>query len=180
MEDRNGGAIMAIGGVITVVIIAMWAMKFVQAMFIQLGKTCDAFAVMVTSVVGSLWALAQVAMLGSLIVGSVVAAAYFTYKYILMVKRGTELQKAVASQISELRHTVSEQLHDFRTDIENKVNGMRMDLNEALKEPDAVPVIATQPSVELLPPGPEGITDERDSSNPGDTDAAMNAVSNPF
>src|SRR4051794_6169864 len=93
MEDRNGGAIMAIGGVITVVIVGMWAMKFVQALFLQLSKTADAFAVMVTSVAGALWALAQVTMLGSLIIGSVIAAVYFTYKYILMVKRGTELQR---------------------------------------------------------------------------------------
>ena len=182
MEDRSGGAVLAIGGVITVVILGMWAMKFIRALFLQITKTADAFAAMVTSVVGSLWALAQIAFLGSLAVGCVVAAVYFTYKYILMVKRGTELQAAVSRQMGEFRNSLTEQLHGFQSEVEARVDGIRRALNEALKEPDPVPVqvVATQPDIELLPPGQEAPTCESDPSNQGDSDTAMSAVSNPF
>jgi hypothetical protein len=182
MEDRNGGAIIAIGGVITVVVLAMWAMRFIHKLFLQIAKTADAFAAMVSSVAGSLWALAQIAFLVSLAVGCVVAAVYFTYKYILMVKRGTELQATVARQLDELQYSVSKQLQSFQSEVENRVEAMHRVLNEALKEPDLVPVqvVATQPTVELLPPGPDAATSESDPSNQGDPDAAMSAVSNPF
>lgn len=189
MEDRNGAGIMAIGGLVTVVILGMWVMKFIQEMFIQLGKTFDAFAAMVTSVIGSLWALTQVVLLGSLILGSVAAAIYFTYRYVLMVKRGTAIQENVTSQLHDFSYALDDKLQKFQSKVESRLTSMSHTLQEALKEPEAAPA-AAEPNKEqgLLPPR-EGLNsktrDITESSNPatsnkGETETDLSAVSNPY
>lgn len=187
MEDRNGGAIMAIGGVLSIVILGAWVASIIKGVFIELGKTLDAFGVMMHSFVGFLWAMAQVAFLASLIVASVVAAIYFTYKYILMVKRATAIQQNVSAQLNSHGYELSEKLQAFEARVEGRLNYMGRALDEALKEPEAAPVIAqVTPTQALLPSNVGEDFEARDltvttepvvTTNQGDLVPDMSAVS---
>ena len=138
-NDNDSGGIAAIGGVLAVVVLFGVLMKILHGVFIQLTKTFNAFTGVVSSFFGSLWSIAEMTILCSLIVGSVIAAIYFTYKYILLVKRAAEVQKAVTEQLANLKYEIGDAQRDFEERVEIKLNSLSHNLNEALKKPEVLP-----------------------------------------
>lgn len=141
MEDRNGGAILAIGGVLTVVFLGIWALRFLRALFEELGKTFEAFGNMAASGLSMLGNAALVVALIAVIVGSIIAAVYFTYKYVMLVRRATDIQEMVNRRLYESAHEVQESFRQFRVEVNGQIRYLDRQLTEALKEPDPVPLL---------------------------------------
>jgi hypothetical protein len=153
MEDRNGGAIIAIGGLLTIVFLGIWVLRFLRGLFIELGKTFDAFGNMAASGLSMLGNVALAAFLIALIIGSVVAAVYFTYKYIMIVKRATEIKELVERRLHESACELDAAFQEFRSEVSGQIRRMDLQLTEALKEPDPVPLlpVAQRESAEVTP-----------------------------
>ena len=116
------------------------------------------------------------------LIACVVAAIYFTYRYLLMVKNATELQSAVDQRLRDFSYDLDMKYREFKTGVESKVRYLEHELHEALKEPeptaidDAITVDATR----LLPAQPTPETVE-ESMNKGDEDSVdMNQLTQSY
>lgn len=144
MEDRNGGAILAIGAVLTVVLLGMWALKFLQKLFMQLGRTFDAFGTMAASGLSMLGNVLLDVLLVAAIIGTVVAAVYFTYRYVMLVRRATDLQEMVDRRLYQSEYNLNQALTEFRRHVGANIDRMNRVLVEALKEPEPVPELQSR------------------------------------
>jgi predicted membrane protein len=151
MEDRDSGLILAIGGMASVVILGLWALKFLRSLFKELTKTFDAFGTLAASSFSMLGNALVAALLIAGIIATVVAAVYFTYKYIMMVKRATEIRESVESSLNKTKWEMTEAFHGFRSEVEREIDRMNRELTEALKEPEPVPLLPTAKADEEKP-----------------------------
>jgi len=96
-EDNAG--IMFIGGILAIVILGGVVLKALGELFNQLAVTLNSFAHMVVSFSVLVLAVLRVAGVVAIIGGVIVMSIYFTYKYVMMVKRGSELKKYVNERL---------------------------------------------------------------------------------
>ncbi|MGZ3742527.1 MAG: hypothetical protein ACXWRE_07935 [Pseudobdellovibrionaceae bacterium] len=178
---ENDSSTMFAGGIIIVVIVIMACLKAIEKIFIQMGKTFDAFGKMAQSFLAMAWQSVLALGLIALGIGCVIAAGYFTYKYYLMVKRGTELKKRVDDKLQDFAGQVNSLLKDIRESTDERIEMMEIKLKEALDRPTLTPTPIEVVKVAALPE-PVGTPLETDDSELAapDQDSSPRDVSNPF
>jgi hypothetical protein len=182
MNDDNHST-MFFGGIIVVIVIGMVCLKAIKALFLEMGRTFDAFGIMASSFLGALWGAAQMAFLGALILGSVAAGIYFTYRYIQMVRQATDIQRAVGNSIDHFQYKMAEELQEFRTDMNRRIKTVEFELHQALEESTAV----TMPALESVSTGESNLEAAAEpraeismTENQGDSNTTINTVTNPY
>ncbi len=89
------------------------SLRFGVAFFIELGKTFDAFAVMAKALIGL---FIQISIdVG--ILACAVAAIYFTYRYVMMVRRATALRREIDERLYRLEAAVSDNISELRVEL---------------------------------------------------------------
>lgn len=186
MNDSNDGSIMFFGGAIAVIAIGALCLKFIKAFFLELSRTFNAFGKMATSFAGTLWGVAQVAFFAALIVGAIVAAIYFTYKYIQMVRRATDVQNTVRESIDHYQYKMQEAMREFRGSTDRRIQLMENELHKALsaRVESALPQIegAISATSEETKAGaePNAHAEISMTQKQGDPKERINTVSNPY
>ena len=174
MSQDNSGNMFA-GGVVVVVVVVGLCMKALHALFIEMGKTFDAFGNMAYSFFAMAWQ--GILMLSLIAIGAacVVGAIYFTYKYYMMVKRGTEIVKEVDAKMSDLISRTSSLMSEHREDTDSKLRRMASVISEVRAEQTRRLAPPSAPGT----PAPES-DQEPDSSVTESTESSPIGVSNPF
>lgn len=186
MNDSNDGSIMFLGGAIAVIAIGALCLKFLRSLFLELTRTFDAFGKMATSFAGTLWGVAQVAFFAALIVGAIVAAIYFTYKYIQMVRRATDVQNTIRESIDHYQYKMQEAMREFRVSTDRRIQLMEYELRKALsaRAESALPQIegaASAANKETTAEGePNAHAEISTTQKQGDPNERINTVSNPY
>jgi hypothetical protein len=192
MERNDTGGVIFAGGAVIVVVILGLCLKLIKALFLELGRTFDAFSLMAQSLLELLFHFAIDASL----IACVVAAIYFTYRYILMVNKATALQRAVDQRLRDFSYELDMKYREFKAGVESKVRYLERELHEALKEPEptAIDDAITIDAARLLPtqPMPESTQGEaaesdtrsetiEESMNKGDEDSVdMNQLTQSY
>ncbi len=162
MRDNDSSTMFA-GGIILVIIVMMACLKAIQKIFTELSLMFEAMGKMAESFLSMAWHGALAISLISLGIGCVLAAGYFTYKYYLMVKRGTEIQNAVDDKIHGLMKQLNSTIETLHRDNNERIWALESKLKAALDKPAIAP---TQAQANLLPePKPK---DTADNNEPGE------------
>jgi hypothetical protein len=141
-DDKSPGAIFG-GGVIIFIILCFVFMKAVQKLFIEMGKTFDIFAVMAKSLFVLLWQLA----IDVGLIAAAVAAIYFTYRYIRLVRSATDLKKVLEQRHWKFHEDMASQFSTFRDEIEERVFVSERKLAEFFEPPIATDTVKPEEPV---------------------------------
>ncbi len=171
---KDDSSTMFAGGAIVVIVIVVVCLKAIQEVFIQLGKTFDALGKMAGSFFYMAWNGVLALGLISLGIACVWAAGYFSYKYYLMVKRGTEIEARVDAKISGLIDQVNTSIKELKAQNNERVARLELKLREALEKP----AIAPLPAGGTLLPAPAKLSDTANSDST--QDQSPQNVHNPF
>lgn len=147
MGDNDSNTMFA-GGVIVVIIVIMACLKAIQKIFTELGLMFKAFGKMAESFLHMAWHGVLALGLIATGLGCLFAAGYFTYKYYVMVKRGTEIQKAVNDKVQSFYEHINSTFETHQRDNDERLHAMALKLKEALDKPAIAP---TQSTSDLLP-----------------------------
>lgn len=185
MKDDNHSSIF-FGGIFAVIAIVVICLKAIEALFIEMGRTFYAFEIMAKSFVGAMWGAAQIAFFGALILSSIAAGIYFTYRYVQMVRNATEIQRTVDVAIHHFQNQMEESLHEFRSHISYRMEAVEHELQQAL----AVRTAVTMPPQETVKaeafseskfePQPDPSAGISIANNQGDSNTPINTVTNPY
>ncbi|RYZ78598.1 MAG: hypothetical protein EOP06_28755 [Proteobacteria bacterium] len=141
---------------------------------------------MAKSFVGAFWGAAQLAFFSALILSSLAAGIYFTYRYVQMVRNATEIQRTVDVSIHHFQNKMDESLHEFRSDIRYRMEAVELELQQALSARTAV-TMPPQESSKDIPASVSNLEAQPDTSagisvtnNQGDMNTPINAVTNPY
>ncbi len=140
MNDNKDS--MFAGGIIIIVVVGALALKAIEKIFIQLGQVFDAMTNAAASFFMMAWHLVLALGLIAVGIGCVYAAVYFTNKYYLMVKRGTDLQQQVNRKLQEVTAELNSAVSQLREDTRYDLRLMAKKLSDALDKPEIVPAKA--------------------------------------
>lgn len=178
---RDDSSTMFAGGIIVVIIVIMACLKAIQKIFIQMGQTFDAFGKMTGSFLYMAWEVILAIGLISLGIGCVFAAGYFSYKYYLMVRRGTEIKESVDARIQEFEEQMNTSIEELHRANEGRLRGMELKLHKALDKPALVPKVT---ALNLLPaqqvPEQDGKPSDSTTEPTPAQDPSPQNVHNPF
>jgi hypothetical protein len=138
--EKNDSGLMFAGGAVVIIIVFAACLKALKALFIELTQVADAFSKLMASFLMGLWSFAQMAFLVGLGVGSVIAAVYFTYRYVKMVREGTALREQMRLKVSEMEAKFDSDFAAFENHVRGQVQKLEERLSEALRKPDVVPL----------------------------------------
>lgn len=138
-NNNDSGILIFVGGVIAVCAIFAVVIKALQHVFAEIGRLLEAFAFMATGFIHAVWAVTQIVGLIAIAVFVVAASVYFTYKYVKMVKRGTEIVEEVQLRMNSLYYQVQRDNKILKDDLERQVEFLEARLDKALKAPEAAP-----------------------------------------
>lgn len=142
MSDRNGGEIAGFGmiaGVVLVCWVGSIVVKAANKLFDEIGRAMDALGEMILSLVGMLLAIAKVLLIVGLTAAAIALVVYLTHKYLMMIKRGTEIKREVDRKLETFEAGIENSMTDFKAKIGNHLVRMDRQLAEALAEPSPVP-----------------------------------------
>lgn len=131
MRDNDSNTIFA-GGIVAVLVMIGLSLKALKRIFIELEHTFYAFGKMAHSFWSMAWNSVVALGLVAVGIGCVFAAIYFTYKYYLMVKRGTELKKAVDIKICDFSIQLHSNLEEIRETYDERIHYLELKLHQAL------------------------------------------------
>lgn len=179
---ENDSSSMFAGGIIVVVIVVMFFLKAIQKIFIQLERTFEAFGKMSESFFMMAWRALLALGLIAAAIACVFAAGYFSYKYYLMVKRGTELKRHLDHQLEEIVAQVNAKLREMRESNHERIQIMESKLREALDKPAMVPLVNVAESLIAPATTSTEVVDTTKSEEPSIREASLSAqnVNNPF
>lgn len=183
MDRNDSGALYAGGGVVIVVVLVA-CLKTIKALFIELGKTFDALALMAQSLIALLYQFA----IDIGLIACAVAAIYFTYRYVKMVKQATALREEVDRKLSQFdfdfRSTLESSLSECQKSVSAQVLRMEYQLREALKEPEVAPtpvaIIAASPASDALPESQSAVKPNAPATVESNEVTDLSAISNPY
>lgn len=147
MRDDDNRGVMVIGTLAIVILFAVMCMKFITALLIQLTKAWSAFGGMMGAFFYMLLALGKVVFLASLIIGCVVISCYGVYKYIKLVKQGTQLESWVKGEVLYARQEVRDKISEFQHEVSDQLGTISKEVElirnpPPPKEPDVPEILA--------------------------------------
>lgn len=184
MDRNDSGGVMFAGGAVVLIVVLVACLKVIKEFFIAMGKTFDALALMLQSLVGLFIHLA----IDAALLGAAIGAIYFTYRYVRMVRRGTDLKREVDLKMMEFESLLDSKFSAFTERTDARVRYLERELYEALKEPEVAPpppAIAT--ATIQLPAPPASIIVAEDAAASTDSiptgeneDSSLSAIQNPY
>ncbi len=143
-EGSDNGAAMFFGGVIGVIALVAFVLKALKGMFIEVAAAFEAFSNAAVASFTALFRGLEVAALVAAIIALPIAAIYFTYRYYLMVKKGTDLKRYVETELdarfTDFRATTEKEFLLQAQDLRWQMNRVQGKLDELLKPATATPV----------------------------------------
>ncbi len=154
-EKEDSGVFLFIGGGVVLIGLSVMVLKAIQAFFDELTKSIRAFENTVVSFVPMLLHILEVVGLVSAIIAAAVGGVYFTYKYIRLVKRATELREYVECELNirllKIHTELSVNCASEAFALNTKMSHVQRKLEESLKPPTPISpsplVVSTTPHI---------------------------------
>lgn len=159
----------------------LWMLsKIATKVFIELGHLFNAIGNAATSFFGMLWVLVQFAG----ILGLGILLVYAVYKFVLLVKNGTEIMKQAERRLNEFHEQVSAENKSFQSRVSSKVWELHKRLEEALKEPEVAPPEVSEEAADAAEhpasPQPQMPAQATTEQQPTDTNESTVSVINRY
>ena len=138
-SDNDNGPLMMFGALILIAFLVSFLAKVLTSIFHQIGLMFVEIGTMAGNLAGMLWGVAQVVFWITAIGASVTTAVYFTYKYVLMVKRGTEIIAEFDHKSKELSGILLGDQRLLESRITREIERLRDELSAALSQPEVAP-----------------------------------------